>query len=1115
MYKAYPVLLLSIFLSACGGNSDDNNLSENDSTKQTEESMQFKTLSADETGIDFLNSVEDSEELNFYNYEYIYNGGGVAVGDINNDGLTDIYFSGNQVQDKLYLNQGNMKFKDITSTAFDKSANDGWHTGVVMVDINADGWLDIYVCRSGNPSDKSLLQNMLFINNQDNTFTEKGAEYGVNVEKRTTHSAFFDYDNDGDLDLYVLNHPIKGVNDIFVTVREFRRLKKEGVDNDVFLENQDGKFVDVSKKVGIENNCFGLGIAVSDVDGNGYSDIYISNDYQDPDFLYMNNGDGTFTEESKTRTKHISNFSMGNDMADFNNDGLVDIMSVDMAAEDHVRSKRNMGGMSTVNFWSLVNVGFHYQYMFNCLQMNNGDGTFSDVAQLAGVSKTDWSWAPLFADFDNDGKKDLFISNGYRREARDNDYSNTYSQKNAKGEIENFEEGLALMPTTKIYNYIFKNEGDIHFSNKISDWNFDSPVNSNGAAFADFDNDGDLDLVLNNMDETSFILENELQSTNNYVRFRITGDGKNTNAIGAKVKIKTKDGIQYQEVQVSRGYESSVDHIVHFGLGGIENIDELQIEWSPEHFLTKKDLKVNQTYTYSIADANGVKPAEEKIDQYFTDISDSLFEFIAKENLVDDFASEVLMPHKMSQLGPFIGVGDVNGDKLDDFYVSGAADFAGKLFIQEKGVGFTEKNGPWGSQKAKEELGSIFFDADGDGDMDLYVISGGNEYNFNSPNMQDQIYINDGKGNFKNETDQRIPKMESSGQRLIFGDYDQDGDIDLYVMGRQTPGYYPFSPRSYLLNNNGQGIFTDVTPQAVAQEQGKDKLSLMGPGMVTDGLFDDIDGDGDLDMILVGEWMPITFFENSDGKFKDVTALYNPDREIGWWYSISKGDFNGDGKVDYVAGNVGGNNKFHPTKEKPLEIYCNDFDQNGTYDIVLAKYQDNICYPVRGRQCSSDQMPFIKDKFPTYMEYATADISNIYGKEALTNAAVHYSATNFNSVILLSGNSKQFTINKLPVFAQMGPVNKSINMDINGDGYLDIVLAGNNYAAEVETVRYDGGRGVVLLGDGSGKFKQLTPRESGFIETNDCKDMALVIFGNQKLLLTLSNRARAKTFKVN
>jgi len=1111
MKKALLFTFPIFILISCGGNSDADT-DGSDSTVGLEESMSFETLEASKTGIDFYNTVEENEQFNFYTYEYIYNGAGVAVGDINNDGLTDIYFAGNQVQDKLYLNKGNMEFEDISSSAFDENANEGWHTGVNMVDINADGFLDIYVCRSGDPEDKTLMGNLLFINNQDNTFTEKGAEYGVDIQRRSTHSAFFDYDNDGDLDLYVLNHPNKLPGDKLVTASEFRRIKMFGEDADVLLENKDGKFEDVSEKAGILSNCYGLGIAIGDLDGNGYSDIYISNDYQDPDLVYMNRGDGTFVQDVERRTQHISNYSMGNDIADFNNDGYLDIMTVDMAAEDHVRSKRNMGAMSSKDFWETVTLGMHYQYMFNGLQMNNGNGTFTEVSQIAGVSKTDWSWAPLFADFDNDGHKDLFITNGYNREARDNDYGLEYDRRAFYGDTLTYEEGLAIMPTAKIYNYIFKNDGDIGFTKKVDEWKFDAPVNSNGAAFADLDNDGDLDLIVNNMEETSFIMENKLQSSNSYVRLNVKGEEKNINAIGARVTITTGDNIQYHEIQVTRGYESSVEHTIHFGLGNVDKIDKLEIEWLNGRKLTRENLAVNQTHTIKISEANGTQTDEPRQPTLFTNITDSVFTFSHTEAKVNDFEREVLMPHKMSQLGPFISEGDVNGDGLDDLFISGATGFSGVMYIQNENGGFSEKSGPWSQGKAREELGSAFVDVDGDGDQDLYVVSGGNEYDFSIRFYQDQLYINDGKGNFKNETVTRLPKLEASGQSVAVGDYDGDGDPDLYVGGRQMPGFYPYTTRSFLLENV-DGKFTDVTSSTVGSNQTEESISLAAPGMVTDAIFDDFDNDNDLDLVIVGEWMPITFFENSNGKFDDVTKRYNPSAQRGWWYSISKGDFNGDGKSDYIVGNVGGNNKFHPSETKPLEIYVKDFDENGTEDIVLAKYQDNICYPVRGRQCSSEQMPFIKNKFPTYGEYATADIDNIYGQEAL-DAALHYSAKNFHSVVLMS-NDGGFEEQDLPIFAQLGPVNKSIVFDANNDGNMDVVTVGNNFSVEVETVRYDGGRGAVLLGDGKGNFEQLSPLESGFFENNDCKDMVRIEHDGSTMLITVSNRNKAKTFLLN
>lgn len=1099
---------------SCTGGGADNGISDEDSSAVVEVSMSFEQVSPEVSKIDFKNSITEDEKFNFFNYEYIYNGGGVAVGDINNDGLTDIYFTGNQVSDKLYLNKGEMVFEDITSSALPENFNEGWHTGVNMVDVNGDGWVDIYVARSGNPEDKTLLQNLLFINNGDNTFSEKGEEYGVNIQKRSTHAAFFDYDNDGDLDLYVLNHPMNNGDIQLLTSAEIKRIKSDGEDADMLLENVDGKFVDVTKSAGIKSNCFGLGVATADFNNDGFIDLYISNDYRDPDFLYMNNGDGSFSNEIRESMQHISNYSMGNDAADFNNDGLMDVVTLDMASEDHIRSKRNMSGMSTKKFWDVVNLGFHHQYMFNALQMNNGNGTFSDVAQLSGVSKTDWSWAPLFADFNNDGNKDLFITNGYRREARDNDYTLEKTKREINGEEIGYEAELALMPTAKIFNYIYEGSSDLKMKNQVSDWGMDFPVNSNGAAFADFDGDGDLDLVLNNMDETSFILENKLASNNNFVRFKVSGYDKNSQGIGVKIKIHTSQGIQYHENFVSRGYQSSVEDIIHFGLGqNVQVIDLVEVLWPNGKFLTIKDLAVNKLHELKYTDANesgGFK--DEKENKLFTELKEGPFSFLHKEYEVNDFEAEVLLPQKMSQLGPFASKGDVDGDGMEDVYVSGAANFSGQLFIQENGK-FKLKKGPWENQKQREEMDSKFIDVDNDGDLDLYVVSGSNEFTFNSPKIQDQLYINDGKGNFQNESESRLPVMETSGQTIAEGDFDNDGDVDIFVGGRQTPGYYPFAPRSYMLSNDGNGFFTDVSLEVSDQPKDKYDRVLMGPGMVTDALFDDFDGDDDLDLIVVGEWMPVTFFENNGGKLVNVTEKYNPEMTVGWFYSIEKGDFNGDGVNDYIVGNVGENNKFHPSKEKPLEVYCHDFDKNGTYDIVLGKYQNNICYPVRGRQCSSEQMPFIREKFPTYSEFATADLEDIYGEDEL-DKSLQYSATGFESVVFLSSGSN-YVVKELPTAAQISPINQSIIYDFDKDGNLDVLIVGNNFSVEVETIRYDAGRGLLLKGDGKGNFISLSPKSSGFFENNDCKDMLMLGCGSDKLILTFSNNSQSKTFRVD
>ncbi|MCG8577896.1 MAG: VCBS repeat-containing protein [Flavobacteriales bacterium] len=1076
-FVLFSLPLLTFY--ACSGSPEEN---VEDTVTEEKTEMYFETVSAEHSGINFKNTITETDTFNYLNFQYMYNGGGVAVGDINNDGLSDLYFTGNQVADKLYLNNGNMQFEDISDKALDGQTAEGWHTGVTMADVNQDGYLDIYVSRSGLETFNENRTNLLYINNQDNTFSEKSEEYGLNVISSTNQSAFFDMDNDGDLDLYIMNRPYPAAFSRYPNRSNYPY-------SDILMENVDGKFVDISRNAGIQNDAYGLGIAITDLNDDGFQDIYIANDYVAPDLLYINNGDGTFSEELQERIGHIPNFSMGNDAADFNNDGLIDIMTVDMISEDHIIAKKTMGGMNPDIFWKAVKDGNHYQYMFNALQINNGNGTFSDVGQLAGVSKTDWSWAPLFADFDNDGLKDLFVTNGYRRDLRDTDY-NRYIESISYDETD-FEDILSLTESSKIENYCFKNMGDLKFKKVIEEWKLDQPINSNGAAYADLDNDGDLDLIVNNMEDASFVMENKLKSTNQYLRIECDKRFE-----GAKVTVKAGGETYYQEMYTTRGYQSSVEPYLHFGLGKVSEVDELTVVFNDGNGIHRTNVKTNQTLKLKYADAKPLNLPATKQALLFTE-AENVINHRHEEIEVDDFAFETLLPHKMSQLGPFISKGDANGDGLEDLYVSGSRDYSGKLFIQNLSGQFIPKSGPWSKETAREEMGSLFIDIENDGDLDLYVVSGSNEVTYNSDKLLDQLYINDGKGNFTNESTQRLPPLVTSGQSVSSGDYDGDGDLDLFVGGRQIPGYYPFAPRSILLRNDG-GFFKEATINS---------SDLLGPGLVTSSLFDDFDRDGDLDLICVGEWMPISFFENTDGVFKNVTAQYNLDQTVGWWMSIEKGDFNGDGVNDYVIGNIGENNKFHPSNDHPLEIYVDDFDQNGTYDIVLGEHQNGTCFPVRGRSCSSEQMPFIANKFPTYNEFAQADLKEIYGQTAL-DSALHISATNFSSSILLSSDSG-FVLQRLPSYAQMGPLNGTVISDFDGDGNLDIVAAGNNFSAEIETIRYDGGRGSVLLGDGKGSFKALSPQESGFFVNTDVKALIQI----RDMIVVSSNQEKLKVFK--
>lgn len=1055
-------------------------------------SMKFEMVDASHSGITFTNQLTETEDRNYLTFQYMYNGGGVAIGDINNDGLEDIYFTGNQVADQLYLNKGNLQFENITKKALDKKVDEGWHTGVTMADVNQDGWLDIYVSRSGIASEGELRANLLYINQQDGTFKEVGEKYGVASARATNQSVFFDMDNDGDLDLYVMNRPYPPAE------------RPENVDLDAYpysdqlFENVKGKFVDISAKAGIQNYGFGLGIAVADYNYDGYQDLYISNDYIGQDYLYINQQNKTFKEEIKQRTRHVSYNGMGNDAADFNNDGYIDIMSVDMAIEDHVKSKKSMGAMAPEEFWKSIEYGNQYEYMFNTLQLANGNGTFSDIALFAGVAKTDWSWGPLFADFDNDGYKDLVITNGFRREVRDNDYLRQLESMDY--EKSDFAEVLGMAAETKVPNYFFKNMGDFTFKNVTEDWGMQMLINSNGAAYADLDQDGDLDLVINNMEVPSAILENKLNGNHSFLQIQLDAF-----IPGTKFSLITSNGQQIQVLNPTRGFQSSSTTIAHFGIPKGSEIQSVRAILPNGKIIPLKNPAINKRHLLKLKDAIDILPGKAEEMTLFQ--ARNIISYKHTEFFMDDFKREVLLPHKMSQLGPFMSKGDVDGNGLEDFYISGSRFHAGALFMQtEKGV-FSEKYGPWKQEKEREELGSVMFDADGDGDLDLYIVNGSNEYVFYTGNLReeqynknliDQLYINDGTGNFKNDTRHHfVEEFVFSGQRVVAADYDKDGDVDLFIGGRQIPGYYPFNPQSLLLRNE-DGRFYNATPRSP---------DLTYAGMITQSVFEDIDQDGDLDLICVGEWMPITIFENTEGVFKNVTQKYGLENSVGWWYSISTGDFNEDGKIDFIVGNVGENNKFHPSKEKPLEIYVKDFDKNGTYDIVLGKYQNGVCLPVRGRECSSQQMPFILDKFPTYDAFANANLEGIYGQSEL-DSALHFSATEFASCILLSSESG-YVLNHLPNLAQFGPINASLVEDFNQDGHLDVLSVGNNYGAEIETVRYDSNRGVLLLGDGKGDFKALHPYESGFFVDADAKDMILI----DQYIIVSSNNDSLKVFE--
>jgi len=1052
----------------------------------------FTLIGPEHSKVNFVNIIEEDATRNVFAYEYFYNGGGVAILDINNDKLPDLFFTGNMVEDRLFLNKGNFVFEDITAYAGVGGGN-GWSTGITVVDINSDGFDDIYVSRSGGYSIPEMRKNHLFINNRDNTFIEQAASYGLNDMGYSTQAVFFDYDNDQDLDMYLVNHPIDFSRPNGIENREATDLKY--CSDKLYQNDGNNFFTEVSKSAGVQNDAFGLGVSISDVNNDGNMDIYVSNDYIEPDFLYLNNGDGTFKEMIREATRHISNYGMGVDIADFNNDGYTDIMVLDMVAEDYKRSKTLMGAMDAEGFWNTVNAGNHYQYMRNTLQLNNANGTFSEIAQLAGVAKTDWSWAPLFADFDNDGYKDLFVTNGYKRDVSNRDFT-AYTEEAAMakgGQVSfNLMEILQRIPSVKLSNYVFANNQDLTFSNKSSDWGLTQKSFSNGAAYTDLDLDGDLDLIINNINDYPFIYKNNssVKGNHNYLNVELTAKILE----GARISIYYTGESQMLEYNRTKGYLSCVGKVIHFGLGSIQTVDSVTIDYPQGYRETILNVKANQTLWSYRKNALPHSRVHKHKAQSFVEITGERgLEFVHEENEYDDFERELLLPAKHSNHGPAMAVGDVNGDGHQDLYVGGAAGFEGYLFMQNfKGEFSMVEVNEWAQDKNCEDVDAVFFDADNDSDLDLYVVSGGNEFMANSNNLQDRLYLNNGKGVFKKSL-RSLPEMLSSGSCVKPADYDQDGDLDLFVGGRVIPGKYPFSPRSYLLENKN-GIFTDVT------ESNSNNISSIG--MVTDAVWINNSEEGYPDLILVGEWMPITYFNNDNGVLKNVD--YPGFKEsAGWWNCIEAADFDADGDLDLIAGNLGTNSKYAASIKEPMQVYCDDFDKSGNLDIVLAQFFEGNCYPVRGRECSSEQMPFISQKFPSYTVFAEASLSDIFGSESLSHSKVL--KAHLLESVYIENLGDDFRITPLPNMAQLSPIQDVVVRDINMDGHLDAILVGNSYSPEVETGRYDAGTGLVLQGNGKGHFIALNSSKTGLFTPFDARKTSFIQLPSEKSVLLVAN----------
>jgi len=1043
----------------------------------------FKSLSPENTKVYFQNTIVENDSFNYFYYDNLYNGAGVSMGDINNDGLPDLYFVSNQDADQLYLNLGEMKFKNITKKAFKNQDQLGWHTAVSMADVNADGWLDIYVCKHGIGAGSQVnFRNLLYINNGNKTFTERGKEFGIDDPGRSMDADFFDYDQDGDLDLIVTNHRENTcIMDQFYHTTYLEQFHS----NRLYTNNGNNTFTETTKLAGILSFGFCLSTSIGDVNNDGWPDVYITSDYSNPDFLFINQQNGTFKNESLARLRHTSHYSMGSDIADFNNDGNADVCVLDMSNKDYVKSKTNMGSMSLGTFLDNIAKGFNYQYMYNTLQLNLGSGYFSEIAHMAGMASTDWSWAPLIVDFDQDGLKDIYATNGYFKDVRDKDFTNAVKEYMAtKPEKFDVQKMGALIPQSKEINFVFRNNGDLTFKDKSTDWGLTTGTNSNGAAYGDLDNDGDVDLVINNLNEPATILENT-RTGKDYLKIKLIGPKENPFAYGAKVTIKMGSSPQQvMELNPSRGYASSSDLILNFGLGADQLLTEIIVQWNSKEQTLITSPNPNQTLTINYETvkkdiATTIYPFVENPDTKFAKITEVEF---------DDYRREVLLPQKMSQLGPFLSKGFIHGSP-EEGLTPGSWDPYADLLI---GGGKGEKTSIYSSEfenefslsvqtdlekdSAYEDAGSVFFDANNDGYDDLFIVSGGNEYDRFSLYYQHRMYINDQHGNFIRKKD-ALPKIISSGQCVALNNFDNDDDLDLLVPGRQVPGRYLEKPESiWLVNQNGK--FTNKISE-IAPE-------LQYLGMITDAVFIDFDQDEDEDLIVVGEWLAPSFFENVNGKFTKISKLENENAMHGWWNCIEPVDVNNDGVKEFLVGNIGLNNKFHPSTEYPMSAQLADFDSSGTLDLILSKYFAGIQHPVRGRECLSEQIPEISERYKTYGDFAKTPFQEIFNQDIKSEKV-----TNFANGILILVNGK-YQFQPFENFGQIGCINKFIPVEMNGDNYIDFIAFGNKYEAEIETPRYDANPGLVFLNQKGKGFKILPLQDFGPFVNKNAKDAIMI-----------------------
>ncbi len=1068
------------------------------------------------THVDFENRLTDSKDVNVFTYRNYYDGGGVGLADVNGDGLLDLFLTANQGKNRLFLNRGGFRFEDVTDAA-GVGGRHRWTTGVSIADVDGDGLPDLYVSNSGD-YDGDDRANELYLNRGPDDdgiprFEDRAEALGLDDPGYSTHAAFFDYDRDGDLDVYVMNNSSRPIPSF--TVQNVRHVRHD-LGGDRLYRNDGDRFTDVSEAAGLYGSeiGFGLGVTAGDVDGDGWVDLYISNDFFERDYLYLNNGDGTFREAIKEAMRHISQSSMGADMADLNNDGFPEIYVTDMLPEDDRRLKTT----STFDTWAAYQGGlrndFYHQFMRNMLHLNNGDGTFSEIGQIAGVAATDWSWSALVADFDNDGFKDIFVANGVFKDLTDQDFIASFSSRQSIRDFVareglNYPRLLERIGSTPLPNYLFANNGDLTFTNRAADWGLDAPSWSNGSAYGDLDNDGDLDLVVNNVNQEAFIYRNEADTLtdHHYLQVRFEGEGRNRFGIGAKVWLHADGQVLYQEQMPTRGFQSSVDPVLTFGMGAHTSVDTLLVVWPDGRQTLRTGVSADQRLVLRQADAVAAPPPAPAVPgSRFVDVTDALaLPYAHHENAFVDFDREKLLPWMLSTEGPAFATADVDGDGRTDVFLGGAKESPGTLLRQRPDGRFRPTSeAVFDADRIAEDVDAAFFDADGDADADLYVVSGGSEYSHRAPGLEDRLYLNDGHGHFTRSYD-RLPSRYESGSVVAPADYDGDGDVDLFVGSRSIPWRYGEVPPSVLLRNDGRGFFTPA-PEA-------DAPGLERAGMITDARWTDLDGDARPDLVLAGEWMPLTVFHNAGGGRLERRTGDGLERSHGLWNTLTPADLDGDGDIDLVAGNRGLNTKLRATDAEPLTMHVADFDRNGWVEQILSVYHDGTPYPMVLRADLVAQLGFLAARFPTHADYAGKTVADLFTPDELAHAQVRRAYTLATSVFENRGDGT-FAVHPLPYMAQITPTNAVLPGDFDGDGHMDLLLAGNFFGLKPDLGRMDAGYGLFLRGDGAGAFTPVPARNSGFFVTGQARALGFVdVGGRGRLIFVVKNDAPVQVFQ--